>query len=124
MKPEEKVMDEEKDCVIKKITCDICNQEILRKRYPVLIDNANTELAMNNPERYASLFEEANGDTTYNYNPRKRKYVTLDTTGKHSEHFDICAECFEDLNIAFFRKSLRDGKKIILEGHEEQYYRY
>lgn len=124
MKPESKCeIDEEKDCVIKKITCDICNHEILRTRYPVLTDSANSELAMKDPERYANLYNEANKGTMYFSNPRKRRYVTLDALGKYPEHFDICSGCFESLNIAFFRKNIRDGK-VILESHEEQYYRY
>lgn len=109
----------DREYVIKEIECDICNDHILKKCYPIIPSDAEYELATKNPERYATLYEETNETEVNKENSDdERMYVTLDAS-KDNMHMIMCMSCFNDLNIAFFRKNVRNGK-VVLEGHYEK----
>lgn len=114
-------LNRDEEYIIKEIDCDICNSRILQKCYPIISEAAQYELAIKNPERYALLYEETNrAEDDAENSDDERMYVTLDAP-KDNVHMLMCMTCFNDLNVAFFKRNVRNGK-VILEGHHERCY--
>lgn len=101
----------ERDYVDKIISCDICNSEILRKKYPVdPEDKVSSEIAENRPEHLTIMMDNTpkNERKLRKNNPTIGLYYKLDCN-RTVRHDEICEECFKTLNIHYFRRDIEQG---------------